>query len=216
MLVHLNMPAGELTLGDHTRECMEGEFRYTRERYRPVIKSMQQEDELQLQVRMGESLSNLEFKDPDRNEWDIHLPQDIPMSLELKVGAGKADVDLSGFALKYLKMTLGAGEFDVDLGRSSLEGMVIHAGVGDLRLDLGDRPSGDLLADITCGIGEITLIFPEDAGIFVHTEGILGEVSAPSFRRSGKNYYNDHLGISDDTIRIKITGGIGKVNLRMQ
>ncbi|WP_160909452.1 hypothetical protein [Pontibacillus yanchengensis] len=49
------------------------------------------------------------------NEWDVNLTKDIPLQLNVNIGASDTSLNLSGLQLSELSIHSGVGEMDVDL-----------------------------------------------------------------------------------------------------
>ena len=58
---------------------------------------------------------NINFDADDRNVWNLVLNKEITQDLNIKFGAGNADLDLSGFNLENFEFTTGAGDYYINL-----------------------------------------------------------------------------------------------------
>ncbi|MHB0856110.1 MAG: LiaF domain-containing protein [Anaerolineae bacterium] len=87
---------------------------------------------------------------------DVRLNPDVPMALDLSVGSGVADMDLSELQITDLELSKGSGSADVDLPSSDeVYPVRINNGSGDLRLVLADGAQVDM--DATVGSGSLQL-----------------------------------------------------------
>jgi len=110
--VEIEMPAGELSVGSGAKELLEADFSYGSSSSRP-----------QVEYRVSSGLGRLTIRQPGsfhgrrggRNRWDLHLSNKVPMELKVNQGAGRARLTLGGLALSRLDVEIGAGETDVDL-----------------------------------------------------------------------------------------------------
>ncbi len=91
-----------------------------------------------------------------RNEWDLRVNDDVPLDLNVQLGAGESDLDLDSLTLTAPDLSMGAGETTVDL-------------TGDYERDLA--------ANIEGGVGEATVRLPGEVGVRVDAEGGLGEIN---------------------------------------
>jgi D-alanyl-D-alanine carboxypeptidase len=83
-------------------------------------------------------------------------------------------------------------------------------------MDLTGDWTDDLEADITGGVGEMTLGLPGNVGVLVDvTEGV-GNVSASNLTKDGDTYTNDAYGESEVTLRFNITSAVGNINLEAE
>jgi uncharacterized protein DUF2154 len=190
---NLKMAAGEMKVGGSADSLMEADFAYNVPDWQPEVSY----DDVSsgtgtLSVRQPDE--NTGMRDDDRNEWDIHLNDGVPTNLNVEMGAGESDLDLSGLNLTGLDLRVGAGPSTVDLA-------------GDW-----DR---DVDASIQGGAGEATVQLPSQMGVRVDVVGGLGEVQAEGLSRDGDAYVNDAYGESEATLKVDIEGGVGVVRLEV-
>jgi hypothetical protein len=127
-----------------------------------------------------------------RNDWNLHFSNDVPLELKVDMGAGHGNFRLRDLLLTRLTVNMGAGQVDVDL--------------------TGDRGK-DLDADIEGGVGQATIRLPSKVGVVVHASGGLGSINARGLKHDGDEYTNDVYGKTNATIRLKVEGGVGQINL---
>jgi hypothetical protein len=228
--------AGKLKIEAGTSDQLfSGRFRYNVERWAPEVTY---EDDV-LTIEQGGTEEDWGIPTGNvRNEWELEFSPEIPLEMDLKVGAGDGELDLTGLQLAGLDLDVGAGDFEVrfdepneadmrhltlDAGASRLEVIGIgHAGpeqvnvqggVGDMTLDLTGTWPGSADVKITAGVGSVTLRLPDDVGVRVETEGGLTSVDASGLRRTGDAYVNDAFGEADTELRVQITAGVGSIRL---
>jgi hypothetical protein len=126
------------------------------------------------------------------NDWNLHFSNDVPLELKVDMGAGHGNFRLRDLLLTRLTVNMGAGQVDVDL--------------------TGDRDK-DLDADIEGGVGQATIRLPSKVGVVVHASGGLGSINAHGLKHEGDEYTNDVYGKTNATIRLKVEGGVGQINL---
>jgi hypothetical protein len=126
------------------------------------------------------------------NDWNLHFSNDVPLELKVDMGAGHGNFRLRDLLLTRLTVNMGAGQVDVDLS--------------------GDRDK-DLDADIEGGVGQATIRLPSKVGVVVHASGGLGSINAHGLKHDGDEYTNDVYGKTTATIRLKVEGGVGQINL---
>jgi hypothetical protein len=192
--VVINMGVGQLNLNGGAEDLLAAGFRYNVELWEPEIA-------YEVRGRIGQlsvSQPDDEFAGiPDndiRNEWDLRLNDDIPTDLDVNLGVGETELKLSGLTLTDLNINTGVGEVTVDLS-------------GDWSQSFDVTISG--------GVGETTLILPQEVGVLVKTETGIGSLNANGLIRNGDTYTNEAYGESDVTITIDIGGGIGNINLEV-
>jgi hypothetical protein len=114
---------------------------------------------------IGQTISTRMFGDQaadDNKIWKMYLSDAKPYNLELEYGIGNAHVDLSGLAIKKLKINTGSA--DVNIGYSSLENKV-DMDTLSVKVDLGSLHMKNLNLSRTrytsadVGFGNMTLDF---------------------------------------------------------
>jgi hypothetical protein len=129
---------------------------------------------------IGQTISTRMFGDskPVNNKiWKMYLSDNKPYNLELDYAMGNAHVDLSGLAIKRLKINTGSA--DVNLGYSSLENMVdmdtlsVNVDLGSLNVkQLNLSRARYMKADV--GFGNMTLDFSSTPLVSNVIEGSVG------------------------------------------
>lgn len=109
--------------------------------------------------------------------WKMYLTDAKPYLLELNYGVGNANVDLSGLAIKKLKINTGSA--DVNVGYSSLENKIdmdtffIKVDLGSVNIkNLNLSRSRYVMADV--GFGNIMLDFSNKPLISNNVKGSVG------------------------------------------
>jgi len=228
--------AGELEIeAGASDQLFSGRFRYNVEHWAPEVAY----EDNALTIEQGGTEEDWGIPTGNvHNEWKLEFSPEIPLEMDVEIGAGDGELDLTGLRLTELNLDLGAGDFKVrfdepneasmgllalDAGASKLEvigighagpeRMKIQGGVGDITLDFsGAWPhSGDV--QITAGVGSVTLYLPDDVGVRVETEGGLTNVQPSGLRRTGDAYVNDAFGEAATELRIHLTAGVGNIRL---
>jgi hypothetical protein len=214
--VEIMMAAGELDVSGGAADLLSADFTYNVAELEPEVEL--KGDKLSVLTPDVEYTGVGSFWDIDeyRYEWDLRLINDVPMDMDITMGAGRANLDLGSLALLTLNLETGAGDVTLDLSdSSSLSRLTVEAGVGELALDLSGDWGSDLDADIQSGIGELTVLLPRDAGVRLDVGGGIGQVNTSGLKKDGDSYVNDAYGDSDVTLRLDIQAGIGKLNLEV-
>jgi hypothetical protein len=189
----LKMGAGELNLTGGADALVEGDFAYNVADWKPEVNYDVTGDAGELSVEQG-SGEDVPVGGEVRNEWDLRLNDDVPIDLNVEMGAGESDLDLDSLTLTGLDLQMGAGKTTVDL-------------TGDY-----DRV---LSATIEGGVGEATVRLPSAVGVKVNAEGGLGAINTQGLQREGDAYVNDAYGDSDVTLDVDVRGGVGRINLEV-
>jgi hypothetical protein len=134
----LSHGAGELKIrgGAATGKLIQGAFSGGLEH-----RSVRNGDRLEVRMRPVKDMFDFPFLGPRAQiDWDVALSADVPMALNLNLGADKAMIDLTDLNITHLDLDTGASDTrltlpsqgryraDLDLGAASLE-MIIPAGL---------------------------------------------------------------------------------------
>jgi hypothetical protein len=174
------------------------------------------------------------------NEWELLFSPEVPMELDLNIGASEGTLDLTGLALTDFSLDTGASDLDVrfdepnpvemedldiragaaslaveGIGNASPERMLVEGGVGELLLDFTGDWARSARVRVTAGAGALTLRLPEDVGVWVEVEGF-GTVEADSgLVASGDTYINQAYGEAETELLIEVTVGVGSIDLEL-
>jgi hypothetical protein len=185
------MGAGKLAIDSGADQLLEGDFIYSLTEYLPDISYRVSDDGVGILKVEQEDEPRVRVASNYKNEWELAFNDQVPLEIEVTLGAGDADLDLSGLNLEYFSLKVGAGAAYVDLN-----GEYQH----------------DLEVVIQGGVGELTLILPSDINIEANVTGGLGEINTSGLNRQGDLYISQYSGSGPD-LTIDINGGIGQVNL---
>ena len=213
--VEIAMGAGRLEISGGADDLMDARFTYNVEEWKPEVSydvsdgfgrlTVDQPDTRDLPLDMGE----IEY------EWDLRFNEDVPIDMEVTLGAGEGQLELDSLALNSLSFEGGAGDIEVDLSGSTLRDLDLRMGAGDVSVDLSGNWQQDLSANMQGGVGRATVFLPASAGVRVEIQGGLGQVNAAGFNQNGNVYTNDAYGESEVTLEIDIDGGVGEINLEL-
>lgn len=183
---------------------------------------------------------NSDFDDwPGEASLELALTPAVPMDLDLNFGAGRADLDLTGLAIRELKISTGASESRVRVGEVNpepMESAAINVGAADLhmhglgnlnaeritvksglgavtlRLD-GEWPrDGYLLVEM--GLGAVKLQVPRSLGVRLRRPGsLLASIETEGLEKRGKVYQSANWESAERKIEIEITAVLGSVDL---
>ncbi len=213
--VEVDMGAGELDVAGGASDLLEASFTYNVAELKPEVNY--RGDTLTVRTpNVDTGIASLWDVTDYRYEWDLRLNDDVPMDLQVNVGAGRTDLKLGSLSLTRLDVAGGAGDILVDLsGSASLTQLDIAGGAGALTVNLSGAWQNDLEASIAGGIGERILILPRDTGVRVKVELGVGTVDAAGLTKEGEYYTNDAYGQSEATLELELAGGVGGIELRL-
>lgn len=214
--VQIHMGAGELAVSGGSGELLEATFTYNVEELNPSA-TLTGDNLIVKQEDVQGSIGSLFDLDEYRNEWDLRFNNDVPLEMDISLGAGQTNLVLGSLNLTKLDIQAGAGDVDVDLsGSQSLKQLDYQMGAGDFALDLTGDWGDDLDATVQGGLGEMTLKLPGNIGVRLEVNTGIGSVDTTGLSKEGNIYTNDAYGASDVALRINIDGGVGQINLEVQ
>ncbi|MCJ7666776.1 MAG: toast rack family protein, partial [Anaerolineae bacterium] len=196
---------------------------------------------VEISPRLGAEIKVLPTKRV-RNDWEVWLTKEIPLSLRIEAGAFSGDFDLSGLRLINLEMRTGAArstvsftepnpqelerieietgasEFDLlGLGYANFEEMTFQGGLGRYTFDFAGPLSRSAEVRIETGVSQVTIIVPESTGTKVILEEAVSDTDIYGFRRlEEKEYVNDAFEEAENTLIIKVRMGLGSLTLRSE
>jgi N-terminal domain of toast_rack, DUF2154/Domain of unknown function (DUF5668) len=190
---NIDIPAGSLDVagGASVNQLLNADFDYHESDGEPRVEYEVSGGHGDLSITQ-ENKMHLHFA-TSRNDWQLRFADNVPMDLNVQIGAGSSNFRMQGLGVKNLD---------------------VQAGVGQMNLDLTGPRKSDLHVDIHGGVGSAVIRLPKDVGVRVHASGGIGSVSPHGLTREGDDYVNDALGKTPATIDLTIEGGIGSVSLR--
>jgi hypothetical protein len=222
----LTFGAGKLTLSPGAQNLVDGIAIYNVEDLKPEI----QKNGNSIEIKQGDFKSLPPFNDM-KNEWDLKL-SNTPLDLTIQAGAYDANLELGGLALKSLTVRDGAanvglsfskpnqtemsilryetGASDVKLtglSNANFSTLTFSGGAGNYTLDFSGELQRDAVVTIESGLGNLSLIIPEDVDAAVTVESAAVNINHSSgWMQNGKKYVQNGSG-STLTIIVKMAAG---------
>jgi len=187
--VKVHMPAGELIISSGAGHLMEADFSQGGSWESPTIDYSVEQGTGELTINQQ---SSSRFMGNSDNIWKLKLDNETPIDLEVDMGAGKGELNLSKLDLTRLQLNIGAGQVQVDL--------------------TGERGK-DLEANIHGGVGEAIVRLPKNIGVIATVHGGLGSVDVHGLTEEDGKYVNAAYGKAANTLRLTVEGGIGHIQL---
>jgi hypothetical protein len=192
--VDITIGAGRLRLEGGSRALMEGAFTYNIEEWRPEVNYIVNEDAGILTIQQPRGIEINPQVGASQYDWNLRFNNQVPIDLNMVLGAGEAVLYLGDINLTRLSVTTGAGSTILDLRKNW---------------------QNDLQVDITGGVGEVTVQLPTRTGVRLETSG-LAVVNASDLERDGNVYVNQIFGQTDNSLFITFQTGMGTLNLEME
>jgi hypothetical protein len=222
----ISFGAGKLSLAPGARNLIEGTARYNLDELKPEII----EGSNTFEIKQGDFDGLPPFNDII-NEWDLQLGE-TPMDLTVQAGAYEGNLELGGIALERLTVRDGAANVDLSftqpnpvemsmlryqtgasqvkmtgLANANFSSLAFSGGAGNYILDFGGDLQRDATVTVETGIGNLTLIIPEEVDAVVTVEGAVVNVSPDSgWSMNGQTYTQRGSG-STLTILVKMAAG---------
>jgi uncharacterized protein DUF2154 len=224
----LSFGAGKLTLssGPSQDNLVDGTVIYNVKELKPEI----QKTGNSIEIKQGDFKSLPPF-DKMKNEWDLTI-SDRPLDLVVQAGAYEGNLELGGLALKSLTVKDGASHVDLSflepnqtdmsilryetgasdvklkgLGNANFSTLTFSGGAGNYTLDFSGTLQRAATVTVDSGLGNMTLIVPEDVDAMVTVESAAVNISAGSgWAQNGKTYTQKGSGPSL-TILVKMAAG---------
>jgi hypothetical protein len=189
--IQVSMGAGRLRIDDGSQGLLEGAFTYNVPEWRPEVTYTVDDGVGQLIIQQPSGIEILPQRGVSQYDWNLRLSGRVPITMNVVLGAGEAQLYLGELRLSDLSVTTGAGNTIIDLS-------------GDWRHDLNVAIRG--------GVGQIDLSLPGRVGIRLETSG-LAVVEADGLTREGNVYTNPSYGQSQPNLSITFQAGLGVLNV---
>jgi len=148
----VKMPAGELRMTGGSPELLDADFSYGGPWAAPVIDYSLNNGSGEMEIDQ-ESGSKLSIKSD--NTWSLKVNDSIPLDLRVDVGAGKGDFRFAKVDLTRLTLNIGAGQAEVDLTGERAKDLeaTIEGGVGEAIVHLPKNVG--VIAVVHGGLGSV-------------------------------------------------------------
>jgi hypothetical protein len=187
--ISLNMGAGDLKVSSGTQALMHAYFTYNVPALKPVVHSSIAGGMATISINQAQAhghASHLKY------EWDLRVNDEIPMDLDIHLGAGQGQLDLGRLALRTVNVAMG---------------------VGQLQLDLRGQPKHDYIVTVNGGVGEADVRLPNNVGIEATATGGIGDISVRGLSKEGGRWINDAFRSPGVKVRVDVHGGVGTIKL---
>jgi len=224
----ISFGAGKLTLssGLQGENLVDGTAVYNVEDLKPKI----QKNGSAIEIRQGD-FKSLPLFDDMKNEWDLKL-SDTPLDLTVQAGAYEGNLELGGLALKSLTVHDGAAHVDLSftepnqtemsilryetgasdvtltgLANANFSTLAFSGGAGNYTLDFSGELQRDAVVTVESGLGNLSLIVPDDMAAVVTVEGTAMNINHGSgWSQDGQKYTQSGSGPTL-TILVKMAAG---------
>jgi len=213
----------------------QAELRYDEERFRPVTDYRAGSLEVGTEtvddgIHLGRGRSS--------GSLSLALARDLPMHLELRFGAVRADLDLGGLALTDLRLSTGASESRLEvsepnpvemrrarleigaaefttrhLGNLNAERIEVDAGVGEVVLDLTGEWRREGEVEVDMGLGSLEIRLPEGLGVMLTKDSFLTSLDSQGMIKRGDAYYSEDWETADRRVTVDVDAALGSIRV---
>jgi hypothetical protein len=169
----------------------------------------------------------------------VELSPRVPLDLRLEFGAGRAEVDLGGMAVRSLELATGASDTELrwaspnraaagevrivsgasrlrvrGLGNARAERIRYEGGVGEAVLDFDGSWSRNADVAVEMGMGAVTLRFPRSLGVRIENRSTLSRFSPAGMERRGDAWYSPGWERARSRVTVRVDAALGAVNVQ--
>lgn len=128
----------------------------------------------------------------DQPGWELGLAPEVPLELKVDLGAGRADIDLTGLTVDDLEVTLGIGQATVTL-----------------------PDEGRFYAKLEGAIGETVVVIPSGMAARIRVDSGLAVSDLPdSYQQRAEVYTSPGYASADNRVDLEVSQAIGKITIR--
>ncbi|MEN8119057.1 MAG: toast rack family protein [Bacteroidota bacterium] len=190
--VDINIAACKLKLSSGSKQLFTGGFAYSKKKWKPEINYEVVKEKGFLTIEQPET-HNINIDNTDQYAWNLKFGKNIPLDINLELGAGVSEIKLGALPINNFNMVMGVGKTELDLRGKWKQNAEIH---------------------LDGGIGLLKVYLPENVGVQVNTIKGLGNVEVLNMIRKDKNtYVNEWYNKTKITINIYLKTGIGKIEI---
>jgi hypothetical protein len=238
--VHVTYAVGHFTLAPGAPgELYRMELRYDGDKFTPVRSYDAATGDLRLGLKsIGHDSYSRHRDGQDVPTLDLALSPDVPVTLDMRLGAAESNVELGGLALRgvsystgasksvvtfsrpnrvscdSLSFQAGAAEFDaVGLGNANCRHVGFEGGVGSVTLDFSGDWRADADARLHVAVGSLKLRLPRDLGVEIRLDRFLASFDQTGFTKRGDVYYSDNFATSSHHLTLEVESAFGGIQV---
>ena len=190
-VLKLSGGAGRFTISDPSTELIKADTKQTAGgNYSMSVDRDETTHIPTIELKPTEENQHIDLKDGKfENRVDIHLNAKPIWTMDVALGAGQGDLDLSAYAVKSLKLGVGAADLDLKLGAK--------ADQTDVKLDVG--------------AASVTVHVPKEVGCRIKKDGALNLEQLDDFTDvGGGEFVSPGYDATKKKMTIRFDGGISR------
>lgn len=128
-----------------------------------------------------------------KNKLDVFITDEVPVNLQLNVGASQLNLDTSNIMVKEMTISCGASNIDLKIGKTIQDNAAIK---------------------ISSGASNISISLPREIGVKISNDSALSNLDTKDFTKVDKGTYesNDYQN-KDKKITIHNSSGASSINI---
>jgi hypothetical protein len=162
---------------------------------------------------LGGFISNVQTNTADRSAKVNFKMEDSEIKLKNGNFENSAILSMNPKVVWDLDLNIGAGKGNFDLSALNVRKIKLQSGVSDVTMRLGDRqPALDV--SIETGVAALALEVPEGVGCEIRIEGALNAKDIIGFERiSGDRYRTSNYDTAEKKISVRYEAGLSKLSV---
>ncbi|WP_020607759.1 LiaI-LiaF-like domain-containing protein [Spirosoma spitsbergense] len=185
--------AGRFIISDPTTELIKADTKQSIGTYSMSVDRNETTHIPTIELKPTEESQHFNLKDGNyENRVTVHLNNTPVWTMDIALGAGQGDLDLSNYAVKSLKIAAGAADLDLKLGAK--------ADQSDVKLDVG--------------AASVTIHVPKEVGCRVKKDGALNLEQLDDFTDvGGGEFLSPGYEAAKNKMTIRFDGGISRLKV---
>lgn len=189
-VLKLSGGAGRFIISEPTSELIKADTRQNIGTYSMTVDRDPTTRVPTIEIKPTEEHQEIDLEDGKfENKVDVHLNDKPVWTMDVALGAGEGDLDLSAYAVKSLKVGAGAADLDLKLGAK--------ADLADVKLDVG--------------AASVTVRVPKEVGCRIKKDGALNIEQLDDFTSvGGGEFISPGYEAARKKMTIRFDGGISR------
>lgn len=150
--VSLEASAGEFNISGGSSHLLDADFNYSGSYETPRVEYNVSNGVGHLSISQDDTTTHF---GTTHNDWNLRFSNDVPLELKVEMGAGRGHLRLRDMPVTRLDMSMGAGQVDLDLTGDRKSDLVadLEGGVGQASIRLPSKVG--VVVHVSGGIGAV-------------------------------------------------------------
>lgn len=193
--INLTIDYGQVNISTGANAWVDGDIKYNIADLEPKVAYKLKRKKGKITIDQPKKTKINVKKGSLKNDWDLLLTNDVPVDLKIRTGASDTSMNLKDMKLQSLD---------------------VETGVGRNKLDLSGEWKKSFDVNIQMGVGESTIILPENVGVEIKSTKGIGTATFDGFISKGKDVYvNDAFEHADIIISVQTELGVGSAHFKL-